>query len=855
MSKFYTNVSLYRNEILLRGYEDGQRVQQTIPCKPYLFVHSKNNNGTSIYRNLKGKQVDRIDFESPSAARDFIKRYTDVEGFTVYGFNNFVYPFINDNYPNDIDYDPRLVSIVNIDIEVAADQGFPNIQSADKEITAITMKKNDMYVVLGCGEFDITKLDPAIQDKVKYIKCKDESELLYKFLEVWRSKAFTPDVVTGWNVEFFDIPYIVNRIKRLLGEATAKKISPWELLEERTITIAGRDNQVYVPTGITILDYMQLYRKFSFTMQESYRLDHICNVELGERKLDYSEYEGLFDLYKRNYQLFIEYNIRDVDLVGRLDDKLKLIEQVFAIAYDGKVNYQDTFTSVRMWDVIIHNYLLSQNIVVPQLKITEKERQIIGAYVKDPQVGMHKWVVSFDLNSLYPHLMMQYNVSPETYAGHISAINGEDGVEKILNGYLNEPSIRNQLLSSNLSCAASGCMFDKDYQGFLPKLMQKMYDDRVVYKKRMIEAKQQHELNPTYETEKAIAQNHNMQLAKKIQLNSAYGALSNEYFRWFDPKLAESITLSGQLSIKWIEREMNKYLNKLFKTKDVDYVIACDTDSMYITLERLVSQCFDESAEVGKVVEFLDRACEDRLEPFIESCYEQLSGYVNAYDQKMKMKREAIANKGIWTAKKRYILNVWNNEGVQYTEPKLKMMGIEAVRSSTPQACRENIKKCIKVIMNETEDATIEFIQKFRKEFSKLEFEDVAFPRGVKLSHDVKDGEFTTRKMYALGDKALPIHVRAALLYNDMLNKKKLNQRFPIIQDGDKIKFCYMRQPNPVRENVFACPSALPRQLGMHEYIDYDTQYEKSFVEPIKTILDAIGWQVEKKASLEEFFA
>jgi len=847
LSKFYTNVSLYRNDILLRGYEDGQRVQYTIPCKPYLFIHSKHPN--SPYRNLKGKQVDKVEFNSPSAARDFIKRYSDVEGFTYYGFTNFVYPFINDYYPGDIDYDPRLVSIVNIDIEVAADQGFPNIQTADKEITAITMKKDDLYVVLGCGEF--TTDDP----KVKYIKCRDEAELLLKFLDVWRAKSFSPDVVTGWNVEFFDIPYIINRIKRVLGDAMAKKLSPWELLEERTITIAGKDNQVYVPTGITILDYMQLYRKFSFTMQESYRLDHIANIELGERKLDYSEYESLFDLYKKNYQLFIEYNIRDVDLVNRLDDKLKLIEQVFAIAYDGKVNYQDTFTSVRMWDVIIHNYLLSQNIVVPQLKFTEKERQIIGAYVKDPQVGMHKWVVSFDLNSLYPHLIMQYNVSPETYVGHISAINGEEGIEKILNGYLNEPSVRNQLLSSNVTCAASGCMFDKDYQGFLPKLMQKMYDDRVVYKKRMIEAKQQHEKNPTSDTEKAIAQNHNMQLAKKIQLNSAYGALSNEYFRWFDPKLAESITLSGQLSIKWMEREMNKYLNKLFKTKDKDYVIACDTDSMYITLDALVNQFFDEGDAIEPIVKFLDRACEDRIEPFIESCYEQLSGYVNAYDQKMKMKREAIANKGIWTAKKRYILNVWNNEGVQYSEPKLKMMGIEAVRSSTPAACRENIKKCIKVIMNETEQATIEFIQNFRNEFSKLQFEEVAFPRGVKLTYAVKEGDAIYNRNYVLGQKSLPIHVRAALLYNDMLKKNKLDQRFPMIQDGDKIKFCYMRMPNPSRENVFACQSALPRQLGMDQYIDYDTQYEKAFVEPIKTILDAIGWQVEKKATLEDFFA
>jgi len=839
LSKFYTSVALHRNDILLRGYENGQRVQYTIPCKPYLFVHSKNPN--SIYRNLKGKQVDKVEFDSPSAARDFIKRYTNVEGFNYYGFTNFVYPFINDYYTGEIDYDPKVVSKINIDIEVAADQGFPDIQTADKEITAITMKKNDIYIVLGCGEFTTDN------EKVKYIKCKDEYELLMKFLDVWRSKWFSPDIITGWNVEFFDIPYIVNRIKRVLGDSWAKKLSPWEILEERTVTIAGRDNQVYVPVGIAILDYMQMYRKFTFTMQESYRLDHIANIELGERKLDYSDYEGLFDLYKKNYQLFIEYNIKDVDLVDRLDEKLKLIEQVFAIAYDAKVNYNDTFTSVRMWDVIIHNYLLSQNIVVPQLKITEKERQIIGAYVKDPKVGMHKWVVSFDLNSLYPHLMMQYNISPETYVGHISAINGDDGVQKILDGYLNEPSVRNQLVSSSVTCAASGCMFDKDYQGFLPKLMQKMYDDRVVYKTRMIEAKKEHEVKPSEATEKAIAQNHNMQLAKKIQLNSAYGALSNAYFRWFDNKLAESITLSGQLSIKWMEREINKYLNKLFKTKEIDYVIACDTDSMYITLDNLVTQSGVEGMSTEEIVKLLDHFCEHRIEPYIDKCYGDLAEYVNAYQQKMKMKREAIANKGIWTAKKRYILNVWNNEGVQYSEPKLKMMGIEAVRSSTPAACRSSIKKAINIIMNSTEDETIEFIQKFRIEFGQLPFEDVAFPRGCKGLSEYSD-------LNSIYRKGTPIHVRGALLYNNMLKQKKLDQRFPIINEGDKIKFCYMKLPNPTRENVFACPGTLPRQLGMDQYIDYDTQYEKSFVEPIKTILDAIGWRVEKKASLESFF-
>lgn len=841
MSKFYTSAFLYRNEIHLRGYENGKRVQRKLPCKPYLFVNSKSDN--TVYRTLKGAPVERVDFSSHAEARDFVKRYENVSGFDVYGMTNYLYTFLNDEYPGVIDYDPRTITTVNIDIEVAADEGFPDPHLADKKITAITMQAGDLYVVLGCGDF------VSSDENIKYIKCENELKLLLRFLDAWR--AINPDIVTGWNIEHFDIPYLVNRIRSLLGDEMVKKLSPWSMVEEREIIrgksvarggkgIDDRVDKVYDIYGISSLDYLELYKKFSFSNQESYRLDYISQVELGVKKIDYSEYGSLLDLYRQDYQKFIEYNIRDVELVKKLDDKLKLIEQVYAIAYDAKVLYPDAMTSVRIWDVIIHNYLLDQRIVIPQKKSLKKSKSILGGWVKDPIIGMHKWVVSFDLNSLYPHLIMQYNISPETYYGSFN-LDPDESVEKIMSGYLD--SRRVSLLSENLTCTGSGVLFQKDTHGFLPKLMEKMYNDRVVYKKKMLEAKQQHEISPSYETEKAIAQNHNMQLAKKIQLNSAYGALSNKYFRWYDDQLAESITLSGQLSIKWIERDMNVYLNKLFKTEKKDYVIACDTDSMYITLDPLVSQCGLENRETQEIVKLIDHFCEHRVEPFIDSCYEQLGEYVNAFSQKMKMKREAIADKGIWMAKKRCVLSVWNNEGVAYTEPKIKLTGIEAVRSSTPASCRESIKKCLKVILEKDEDSVIEFISDFKSEFMKLPFDQVAFPRGCKGI-----------SQYELGDKSLPIHIRAALLYNKMIRDKKLENRYEMIKDGDKIKFCYMKMPNPLRENVFACPTTMPPEFGLERYIDYDMQYDKAFVEPIKNILDAIGWNVEKKSSLDNFW-
>lgn len=836
---FYTSVHLYRNEILLRGYENGSRIKRAIPYCPSLFEPNKVYRERGVetpFRTLKGEPVYERKFDSMRDAREYIKEFGGIQGKQIYGLTNFQYAFINEYYPGQIDYDPKAISVVTLDIETSSDGGFPDIETADRDVIAITVRKNGQSLVLGLKPYT-----PKIEG-VRYFQCKSEEDLLNKFLTIWQSEQFAPDVLTGWNVEFFDIPYLVNRIRRQLGDASAKRLSPWGILEERTLEIMGRENKVYVPVGITIIDYMQAYKKFSFSQQESFKLDHIAFIELGERKLDYSEYESLHAFYEGDFERFIDYNIHDVILVDRLEDKLKFLEQIFAIAYDGHVNLIDAFTSVRMWDVIIHNYLLAKGIVVPIVSKADKDGQIVGAYVKDPQVGMHDWVVSFDLNSLYPHLIMQYNISPETLTGEIPALS----IESILDGALNDQKIRDKMERENITVAASGFTFSRDQQGFLPTLMFKMYNDRVLFKKQMIAAKQQYEKTPTYELEKEIARCHNMQLAKKIQLNSAYGALSNIYFRWFDINLAESITKSGQLSIRWMERNMNEYLNKVLKTDNVDYVIACDTDSMYLDLNEFVDQtCSGKTTE--QTVAYLDKVCEQVFEPFIDKTYQQLADYVNAYDQKMKMKREAIANKGIWTAKKRYILNVYNNEGVQYAEPKLKLSGIEAVRSSTPSACRDNIKEALKIIMSGDELATQQFIANFREEFKKLPFEEVAFPRSVRGMSKYVDHSTIYRK-------STPIHVKGALIYNHMLREKGLQNRIPLIGEGEKIKFCYLNMPNPAQSPVISALGVLPKEVDLDSYIDYNTQFEKAFLEPLRTILDAIGWQPEKRATLDSFF-
>ncbi len=829
--KFYTHFTRHGNNILVRGYRNGKRFAEKIDYNPTLYLPSQK---PTEYKTLDGYFVAPTQMGSLRDATEFIKQYESVDNFKIYGSTNFPYVFINEAYPGKVDYDSTMLRIANIDIEVGSENGFPEPEHASEPITAITIKTNGHSYVIGCGDYTNTRTD------VTYTKCKDENQLITKFLEIWQS--IDMDVVTGWNIQFFDIPYIYNRICRLFDEDVAKKLSPWRKIGERTTTIHNKQQTAFDLVGIAILDYLELYKKFTYTQQENYRLDTIASIELGEQKLDYSEYESLHQLYKHDYQKFIEYNIKDVELVDRLDEKMKFIDMVLALAYDAKVNLTDVFTQVRMWDTLIHNHLIANNIVVPQNVRTPKDEQYAGAYVKEPVPGKYDWVVSFDLNSLYPHLIMQYNVSPDTI---MSGMRKQVTVDDLLNIKINH--------DGEYCMTANGQYFRKDVQGFLPAMMQRMYDDRVLYKTKMIEA--QKDLEKTkdkaqrYEIEKQISKYKNIQMAKKIQLNSAYGALGNQYFRFFDIRQAEGITLSGQLSIRWIGVKLNQYMNKLLKTSEVDYVIASDTDSVYLHLGPLVDMVYgSKNTPKEKIVDFIDKACAEKIEPFIDRSFEELAEKMNAYAQKMFMKREVIADKGIWTAKKRYILNVWDSEGVRYENPKLKMSGIEAVKSSTPMACRKKIKEALNLVMEGTQEEFHEFVNKFREEFKTLPFEDVAFPRGI---------SDMTKYMNSLElyNKGTPIHVRGAIVFNSLLQKKKLNKKYQEIRDGDKIKFCYMKVPNPVQENVLSVLNMLPKELDLEKYIDYDTQFEKAYLEPLRVIVNTMKWTTEKKSTLESFFA
>jgi len=835
--RFYTSVNRYGNSLLYRGYQDGRRIKKKIPFKPTLYVKGKGN---SKFTSLDGTNVDAIEFDSMREAKEFVEKYSDVENFDVYGNTNYIAQFIAHEFPNEIKFERNRIRVHTIDIEVASDQGFPEPKEALHPVISIAIKDSilDTYFVWALGDYDVEK-SVMKTSQVRYTKCKDELSLLKQFIAFWHDEFTCPDAITGWNIRTFDIPYLVNRINRILGEDDVKKLSPWGMVEERMVTMRKGQVQIYDLIGIAQLDYMDLFMKFgySFGPQESYRLDHIAYVVLGERKL---AYDGtLHTLYQTDHQKFIDYNIKDVDLVDRMEDKIAMITLTLTMAYKAGVNYSDTMGTVAIWDSLIHRTLMSQNIIVPPNKDSFK-REYDGGYVKEPQCGIHDWVCSFDVNSLYPNIIVQWNMSPETILK--GDIQPSVTVDRCLNGLIND---------TDKCMAATGQFFSKQKQGFMPKIIEEMYDERSAIKKKMLVAKQELELADKnnkaeiYRIERDINHYENQQLAIKILLNSLYGALGNKYFRYFTMEIAEGITLTGQLIIKWGEKYINEYLNKALKSNK-DYVIAIDTDSIYANFSSLINTIVPD-AITSKKVDFLDKVCKKIETDVFDSAFKQLGTNLNVFKHRISMKRESIADRGIWTAKKRYILNVWDNEGVRYANPKLKIMGIEAIKSSTPAPCREAMEGLFQILINGTESETQRFIQEFKNTFDSLPIEEKAFPRGVSSLKQYADSK-------TIYKKSTPINSRAALLYNNLLKQHALENTYEMIKEGEKIKYIYLNPKNPIREDVIAFPEVLPPEFGLHRYIDNDTQFEKSFLDPAKIILNAIGWKAEEEATLEDFF-
>jgi DNA polymerase elongation subunit (family B) len=826
---FYKNVIEHKGKLLIRGVMNGKDYKEKIDFGPTLYALSQTEK--TEFKTLQGQYLKPIKFNDIRNARQFKKDYGAQS--PLYGLERYHYQYIGQNYPEAIEFSKEHIKIFTLDIETSCENGFPDVENPIEELLAITVKNqsNKQIITWGVGQYKTDRPD------VTYVYCKNEKQLMFEFMKFWIKNH--PDIVTGWNTKFFDLPYLMNRIKLIAGDKVANRMSPWNLVNREEIVVRGRPQTVYKLFGITMLDYLDLYKWFIPTRQESYRLDFIGELELGRGK-DEMPYDTFKEWYTKDFQSFIDYNIQDVEIVDALEDKLGLIDLSLTVAYESKVNYDDIFSQVRVWDTLIANHLMKKKICVPPREDNVKLTKYEGAYVKEPKVGQHKWVVSFDINSLYPHIIIQYNISPEK-------ILGESGHGVNVNKMIDMKVPLNYLKTEGACITPNGAKFKNDSQGFLPEMMETMYNERVIYKKRMLKAKKEYEKTKDPKLVKEISRCHNIQWARKIALNSAYGAVGNQDFRYYDVRQAAGITTAGQFIIRFIEKKVNKYLNEILQGEDDrDYIVASDTDSIYVRFDKLVEKtCQGKSQE--QIIDFLGKVCDKKIEPFIEKCFDELADYSNAFKNAMVMKREVVANKGIWVAKKRYMLNVLDDEGVRLADPKLKLMGIEAVKSSTPQVCRGKIKEAIKVIMAKEEHDLHKLIADFRKEFMKMPAESIAFPRSCNNLKKYRDSA-------NIFIKGTPIHVKGALVYNYQIHRLGLQSKYPIIQEGDKIKFIKLIPANPFKFDVISYMTTLPEEFKLQEYIDYDIQFQKTFLDPMRFILDAVNWKEEPQANLEAFF-
>lgn len=834
---FYTNVHTRGNYVYFRGFKDGKRVNQKIPFKPSLYVRSGKE---TKFKSLWGEGLERIQFDSIREARDFLSRYSEVSNFPIYGNKNFSYQFISKLFPDTIQFDTSIMRIYTVDIETSTEYGFPDPRQAQEEVLLITVQDFNTKKITSFG----SKPYLPKKSEVTYVQCNDEMDLLRKFINFLRDDY--PDIITGWNVQLFDIAYLSSRIIRVLGEKALEECSPYGVITNKEVPFAkGRTQLAYDWGGVAILDYMDLYKKFSYKVQESYRLDHIAKEELNDEKIKHN-YSSFKDFYTKDWELFVDYNIHDVVLVDRLEDKMRLIVLILTMAYDAKCNYTDIYSSVRTWDCILFNHLQKRNIIVhnpPELD-ESADRQIMGAFVKEPKPGQYDWVVSFDATSLYPSIIMTLNMSPDTLVdGQKYLADDERSIQKLIDREFNINDIKNK----DYAMAANGQCFRRDRKGIFPELIEYYFAERQKAKKEMLRAQTEYEKtkDPSYLNQ--VSSLNSKQMAAKILMNSLYGAMGNVFFRYYDIRVAEGITMTGQLIIRSVAKKLNQYVNERCKTTGVDYSFYSDTDSTYITLGRVVDkECVDSSK--SEIVEFLDNLCSKDIEPTINGACVELGNYLNVHTQKIKFKREVIADRGIWIAKKRYALNVHNAEGVAYDPPKLKVLGMEIVRSSTPAPVRKALKEAVSIALTKDENTIKEFVSNLEAKWNDLNPEDIAFPRSVNGIKEYGDANSIFRK-------GTPIHVRGALIYNHLIKSKNLEMQFQPIQEGDKIKFLYLKEPNPLGTHVVSFNSTLPKEFKIHSYVDYDTMFEKSFIEPLNSLLSCIGWQLKEQASLEGLFA
>lgn len=822
----YSNVTQYRNKIAVIGYRNGKRFTAEIPFKPTVFFADQNGE----FRNLKGSRFSPVKTKSISDYREFRKKYTGVSGNLIANCDiPPVTQFLHSQFGYDLADSGNHIRVAYIDIETRVDHGFSSPSVAINEINAITLYSNGAYHVFAMPDYREQSIDighTQIDEVVIYHhSCSTERDLLISFIQYW-SKNY-PDIVSGWNCNGFDFPYLMKRIKTVLGETACKRMSPWGNFLRFDKPVEGFNSAVeerIILDGISILDYMELYKKFILEPRESYQLDSIADVELGKGKLK-SGYSTFDEFYTKDYQKFIEYNIIDVSLLVDLDEKLKLIDLAKTIAYYGKCNFTDVFSPVRVWESLIYGIALNQKIVLDE-KDTGDGGMFEGAYVKTIKPGLYNWVVSFDATSLYPHIVMGWNMSPETK------------MNKVLPPLV--PGLNETVGGEGFCVAANGTVYSTEKPGMMPELMEMLFRQRKEAKDKAQELKRNNPDDP------AIAHWDYKQKAIKILANSGYGVMSNRFFRFFDLDIAEAITATGRFIIQSTEAHLNAFFQKQYQFSD-ETVVMADTDSVYLELARVIPQNIMNDRE--KVVNFLKGFASEVVEAEINTLMETISAKTGTTKNRIHFKREAVAETVVTTAKKRYGMKLWSMEDVDYSEPKIKVIGLELIRSTTPKYVRKLLDGALKFILDKDEKGLQSYVLDASKEFKEQPVEFIAFPKSVNgiIKYKSEDPNQIFRK-------GTPIHTKGCILFNHLVDELNLDRKYKKIHDGEKIRFVYLTVPNPKRLPVMGFRDSIPEEFELDNWIDYDKMLDKTFTQPLQALCNAVGMDIEPKNTLDNFF-
>lgn len=752
---------------------------------------------------------------------------------------------------------------------------------------------------------------------VEYMEFVTEQDLLRSFLDYWESRQF--DGWTGWNIEQFDSPYLVERINQVLGEAATNRLSPWGMIKKRIIKDKKGDVTTYQFVGCPMLDMHQIYKKHTYTTRERYSLDWIAYCELGEKKLDYSESKTLFDLYFDDYVKHTRYGIKDVKLVWRLEQKLRLIQLMFVLAYRTKSNFEDGLGTVAPWLAMCYYRLYEKGMVPKIQRVFTGDTEFEGAYVMEVAPGIYYWVFSEDLNSLYPHIYQQYNLGPETIVDdkhirreiieamceelavcmndmatpmhkrrHLKALHDKlkraiDERLHVVDELVNLGVFTFETLKRyNVSFTPNVQFFRNDKMSFLSEIFRGIYADRKVEKGTGLKYEQwagwcEEMSKGDFQLESAmkskfydpewyaehkdinleslmkaflmweglgISQD-TLQQGLKILMNAGYGAGSNVWFKeYFNINIAEAVTTCGQLINKWNKKYTDEYLNSVCETSGLDYVIAGDTDSNYICVERLVKKMWPDETDHHVLVDNIDNWIKQNYQGKTTEWATMLCDTMNGFEQRMVWEREVIASAAVWRAKKMYAMAVYDSEGIKFEKPKIKYKGLEARKSTTPEWCRERLVKCYEKILLGTETEVQELIAGFKEEYMKLGVDDIAQASGVSDIEKWLDanGNYISGTHFA---------AKACIVYNKFIDNEKYEELgLTPIESGDKVSIVTLKPGNPVGNDRIAFPDFLPSELGLDKWVDYHTTFNKTFIEPIESILKIMGWSSKRRVNL-----